>query len=886
MKKRFLLIIMLLAAVAWVLSSCQGKVEPDPIDEPIEEPEEPGEGELDPTSPWNSKTVSWTIGAESPSVWVSGDSIRVFDHDFVRIKFTTEGSGASASFTTSEWTGYKPAYAVFSEGIVYCNTDEGIIRQIPVPANQELQGSEDYVHYAFPAVGKAEENGETDFTLQSMKNVTARIKFSFLDNKISALTIKGMDDEQLAGKIDVKYDDLSWTAVEGTEEKTITLRPSGDAFAAGSTVYASVLPGSFAKGIKVMVTNLEGLNVGRTFFTEQGIVIERNAVVELPDAIDTPQSPWKSSVTSINVGAEAPSAWVNGDALSVYDVNGTAVAFTTDAATTPAIFSTTEWTGEAPAYAAFTSGTPTLELAGSDAVFGVAIPAQQKIDSGGSADHAAMPAVAAVEPDATVDYKISTMTNAAGRIALTFMAGTKAKSVKIQGMDGEALAGSVSVKLSNLSCTVTAPETSVVVTPSGDAFESGSTVYASILPGTYAKGLKFIVTDTDNQVIENVFGDDTGIVVVRNQDTTLPDAVDTKPLNFPDEFVVHLDFTKAWPFKESYSSGTKEYTFAYSEELPMTFKFDGGYEAGTGSIDFSGGTGKVFFPQIEGRYLNSLVIVNEDDGAKRYTLHKAADESQIGLQKSTSTWRSSPAMHVPVVHFSPHSQDQCYLKMVETSVTKVTHIYLRYTSAAASSDGVQLGYEINFNPWNRTYNGSNWTNVGKEPFSGVVPRTTPGATWTEETVSNPYTFTQTVDEKEYTFEVPRPGAWGSHQRLWNFSGGLWSSDYAPADANILKLPRTGKLVWVGVACGNGYKATTNRSFYIMSMDEGESNYTKIDQPYFLASAKQGTGDGLTVENSAVFHTWCLDDNYSPTKDYYMAVGAGATSLSQFILIYL
>ena len=137
MKTRFLTLVILFAATVMAFSSCQGEEKPEPVEEPIEEPAGPGEDELDTTSPWFSKTVSWTIGAESPSVWAPGDSLRVFDHDFVRVKFTTQDSGASASFSTTEWTGYKPACAVFSEGVVYCNTDEGVIRQIPVPATQK-----------------------------------------------------------------------------------------------------------------------------------------------------------------------------------------------------------------------------------------------------------------------------------------------------------------------------------------------------------------------------------------------------------------------------------------------------------------------------------------------------------------------------------------------------------------------------------------------------------------------------------------------------------------------------------------------------------------------------------------------------------------------------
>lgn len=871
---------MLLAAALLTVSSCKKDKEPEPVVDPVEEPEDPEEGKVDPTSPWNSKTVSWTIGAEAPSVWAAGDSIRVFDHDFVRIKFVTKDSGASASFGTTEWTGYKPAYAVFSEGMVYCNTDEGIIRQIPIPAVQQLKDGEDHVHYAFPAVGKAEEDGETSFKLESMKNVTARIKFSFLDGKTKALTIKGMEDELLAGKINVKYEDLSWTVVEGSEEKAITLLPAGDAFAAGSTVYASVLPGSFAKGLKVTVTNTDDLNVGRAFFTEKGIDVQRNAVVELPDAIDTPQSPWLSSVTSLNVGTEAPSAFVAGDVITVYDVNGAAVSFTTDAATVPANFSTTEWTGENPAYAVFTTGTPSLAVADADAVFGVTIPAQQKIDVGSDACHTAMPAVAAVEPDETLDFKISSMSNVAGRLALSFLSGTKAKSVKIQGMDGESLAGAVSVKQSDLSLTVNSAENSVIITPAGEVFEGGSTVYAAILPGTYAKGLKFTVTDTDNQVIENIFGEEGGIVVERNKDTVLPAAVDTKPLNFPEEFIVHVDFTKAWPFQEAYSAGKNEYTFQYTEDLPMTFGFDGSYAYEAAGLNFSAAGGKLILPQIDGRYLNSVVVVHKEGASKKLELHKVSDDSKIGNQYKTHVWKKP----VPVAKFTAHMDEQCYVSLVDANT--IEHIYIRYNSSATGSEAVKLGFESQYKPFNNN-NGEGDGAVyvkdegDKSPFVGISYQASNG--WDVNTTPNPYTFTQTVDGVAYTFESIRPDKWaGQHMYCW--TNGMRNCNYG--SPNMLKLPRTGKLVWAAAICGNGYNATKDRRFGILAKDDGDSDFAEVGAYAFLASAAQGTGDGSTVGNSAAYKAWCLDDVYSPSKDYYLSVVAGNTYINFLVLIYL
>ena len=104
--------------------------------------------------------------------------------------------------------------------------------------------------------------------------------------------------------------------------------------------------------------------------------------------------------------------------------------------------------------------------------------------------------------------------------------------------------------------------------------------------------------------------------------------------------------------------------------------------------------------------------------------------------------------------------------------------------------------------------------------------------------------------------------------------------------NLLKLPRTGKLVWVGAVCGNAYNASKNRSFSILSKDHQDTDYVIVGETAFLATSAQGTGDGTTLGNSAIYKAWCLEDEYSPTKDYYLSVGAGNTYINFLVLIYL
>ena len=127
MKIRSKLLIMLFAAVSMTFS-CDKVQEPDEpqVENPDDETEEDNTEQTDP-SIWDGSAVSFSIGAEDSVVWSAGDVVKVFDADFVRVEFTAASAGNPTSFTSSKWTGYRPAYAVFSNGIQYCDTDEGII---------------------------------------------------------------------------------------------------------------------------------------------------------------------------------------------------------------------------------------------------------------------------------------------------------------------------------------------------------------------------------------------------------------------------------------------------------------------------------------------------------------------------------------------------------------------------------------------------------------------------------------------------------------------------------------------------------------------------------------------------------------------------------------
>lgn len=598
---------------------------------------------------------------------------------------------------------------------------------------------------------------------------------------------------------------------------------------------------------------------------------------------------WSGNNASLSVGAATKTvltgltpAWSADDVLTVFDQDGTPVAFSnaTGAGTT-ATFSTTSWTGKVPVCAVY-SDAPTYDVATGTA--GVTVPSVQQAPAGSFAS-GANPSVGQVSLN-DGEYAVATMKNVASLLSFTFTGDTDIVSLTIQSCAGEQIAGTAYVTYPSMDWEAGAsPVTSVTLAPQEGTFINGTTYYAVILPGTYSKGLRFTYTDANGVNHIKEVGKELGMEFLRGRVCAFEytDGVPAPPAKpAPSEFVVCLDLTGSWPFNEPFSSSVSDYTYEYSDDLSLDFGLEGTYNYSSG-LNFSTDGGKLILPKVKDRYLNSVVVVHEKGAQKRLELHKVSDGTMIGRQYKTHVWKQP----VPVAKFSPHQADQCYVSLVDAM--KITHVYLLYNSAEAGADAVKLGFESQYSPYNNsngegdgsvyvldTQNGTN-----KSPFVGISYTASNG--WDTAATPDPYIFTQTVDGVSYTFESVRPDGWsGQHMFCW--SSGMRSCNWGTP--NMLKLPRTGKLVWAAAICGNAYNASKNRSFSIEAKDMNDSGFISVGEAAYLATSAQGTGDGTTLENSATYKAWCLEDAYSPTKDYYLSVGAGNTFINFLVLIYL
>ena len=147
-----------------------------------------------------------------------------------------------------------------------------------------------------------------------------------------------------------------------------------------------------------------------------------------------------------------------------------------------------------------------------------------------------------------------------------------------------------------------------------------------------------------------------------------------------------------------------------------------------------------------------------------------------------------------------------------------------------------------------------------------------------------YSFTQTVNGRSYTFTSLRPTSEYTKGDLYCWSGGLWSGQYG--NEKYLKLPRTGKLVWVRAAVANATNGSNGRYVRIDAKEPGATGYDTVGNGVYLGATAYGLGDGSSASDNAEYKIWCLDDSYSPTKEYYLYCSNGYTWLDELVLIYL
>lgn len=462
--------------------------------------------------------------------------------------------------------------------------------------------------------------------------------------------------------------------------------------------------------------------------------------------VETPSCP---SNLSITVGMETKAfldasgatpvmKWRTTDSLVVFDSSLAGVAFGgATQGSTSATFTTDKWTGKAPHYAAAycpNYGEEKIMTSPAEGVMSVKFRESQVLDNLKCGAFMGSALVGKVEENAG-EYSISEMKNAIGYIGFT-ISGTDVKSVKISGLNDESVAGWVDVDYEKLAggdaafWTPTAdksPVKTVTLTPSANGAANynktgaftPSTYYASILPQTYSKGLKFIVTKSDGTTMERTIGTKSGITITRNQITPIGGFIDKLPVNYPDEVILDFDFTTGTnPFgftdpgiaNEDPDTGeTYPYTYNFTDAKtgqPASVVLDfticrtstasthyyyknltnNAYGAGYVLV-FDAQNSWIKIPAIENHYLQAVTASLGNSAAKEIGVKDTpASTSSVGIVSIPAATASGPVSRTMQFYTNGNDGTNVSLQGVTTKISTGYTIHLR------SKNGTRLAH--------------------------------------------------------------------------------------------------------------------------------------------------------------------------------------------------
>lgn len=309
------------------------------------------------------RTISLTVGTETKTIlktsgaiwWLSTDRLCVFDNTATPFQFTFEGTSntsASATFVNDNYTGSTPVYAVHFDRntIEQASYDGTKVVTGQVKAAQSIMNKKSFAKDASFSVGKIVQNGD-NYSVETMKNCFSLIKFQLNSADIDAISVKGLNNEILAGWVDVDCDKLAaeqsgwWTAntTKGAAtEIELTVSGSGATnghFAANSEYYIAVLPQTLS-GLEITLTKSNGSVATRKI--NSSIVLNRSKIKAFESPLDkdltfeTTHEPiildctnasnfvWASSdpfPTRTNKASAAFDFWLNGHTEYVFNGN-------------------------------------------------------------------------------------------------------------------------------------------------------------------------------------------------------------------------------------------------------------------------------------------------------------------------------------------------------------------------------------------------------------------------------------------------------------------------------------------------------------------------------------------------------------------------------------
>ena len=415
-----------------------------------------------------------------------------------------------------------------------------------------------------------------------------------------------------------------------------------------------------------------------------------------------------TATTEQIIGTNLKQNWLATDSIVVFDHKNVGTKlYTTDNNVASAIYYTHEWPASRPVYASFPyTGEGDLACSCTDGVIGVKLESDQKFNPDNTYLTSAIVSVGRITGNSSA-YKLEPMMNVMGLIKIS-ISYDNAKSIKVESVAGETLAGYVDVDyeklLSNDPSFWTSTKdkqqyTAVTLTPEVSSnseasqtetplFSAGS-YYLALFPQTYSKGLRITITYADgNTIVRTLQSDanDSGITIPRNGivefasalDDTLPETMEVNLQFYNDNNVNPLgNFVESKSQVVEGESYTCNYEYTLDGEKltePLEFIISKGASSATYSYVMPSGVDKnilifgaqnnawIKLPGITGRYLKSVTLIHGNTAAKRFRVQEACT-SPVGLYFS-SPLIAAPALDSPVtetVTFPTGSTDKAQI---------------------------------------------------------------------------------------------------------------------------------------------------------------------------------------------------------------------------------
>ncbi len=364
------------------------------------------------------------------------------------------------------------------------------------------------------------------------------------------------------------------------------------------------------------------------------------------------------------------------------------------------IFFSYDWTASAPGYAVY----PRTE----DVVFNAGyvtfnVPAEQpvsKLESFGS-----MVFVGKVTGNSSA-YKLNPLKNTLSQLKLC-MSDSTATSIKIESVAGEPLVGNVTVDCAKLAngedgfWTVADDDKKssvVVITPVADSeaisqsgcLQAGS-YYVTILPQTYAEGIRITVERSNDETLVRMIGQEGGCVANRSEVLEFPGDLDD---TLPDEVIIQLNFQEidengtkkgVWPFVEAKEVNDANYTYAYDYNVDgaeKTANFNifisgnkSAYNLTVNGLRMVGKNSRFTLPAVSNRYLKSVTLDVTNSYAKGFALIKM-DWSTLYTGPNATAGKPA-SVTFPVGDVITEKDTEYYLRFTaaNTDIKTVTLVY-------------------------------------------------------------------------------------------------------------------------------------------------------------------------------------------------------------------